>query len=58
VFSDPEAIHGVIVPVKTHLAADGYEMAVKQPGSASSSAENSAENRAKLSLMGSGHVVG
>jgi hypothetical protein len=54
VFSDPEAIHGVIVPVKTHLAADGYEMAVKQQGSASSSAEN----RAKLSLMGSGHVVG
>jgi len=31
-FSDQQAIHGVIVPVKIHLAADGYDNGRKTTG--------------------------
>jgi hypothetical protein len=31
-FSDQQAIHGVVVPVKTHLAADGYDNGSKATG--------------------------
>ena len=31
-FSEQQAIHGVIVPVKTHLAADGYDDGSKTTG--------------------------
>jgi|HubBroStandDraft_4_1064222.scaffolds.fasta_scaffold240405_1 hypothetical protein len=56
-FSDQQAIHGVIVPVKTHqthLAADGYDNGGKTTGIGMSSVES----RAMLSLMDFGHVVG
>ena len=50
-FSDQQPIQSVILPVKTHLAADGYD-------NRSKTIWIGIVKQGNLSLRGSGHVVG